>query len=319
VIRLGAGGRVADRIPTERRAPMDWDKLRIFHAVADAGSLTHAGEALHLSQSAVSRQIRALELSLDTTLFRRHARGLLLTEQGEMLFEATRDMARQLEATAARIRDSEDEVFGELRVTTTTGFGTLWLAPRLPRLFELHPNLKIDLMLEERLLDLPMREADLAIRMKEPSQADLVRRRLMEVHIRLYASSAYVERNGLPRSTEDLGDHRLITQSPTSPQVRAGADFIQPMLAGNARSHLTVNSYFGILQATLHGLGIGALPDYITGDSPDLIRILPDAQSASIPVYIAYVSDLRHSKRVTAFRDFILEETTTYKRSLKGE
>ena len=105
---------------------MDWDKLRIFHAVADAGSLTHAGETLHLSQSAVSRQIRALELSLDTTLFRRHARGLLLTEQGEMLFEATRDMARQLDATAARIRDSEDEVFGELRVTTTTGFGTLW-------------------------------------------------------------------------------------------------------------------------------------------------------------------------------------------------
>jgi DNA-binding transcriptional LysR family regulator len=298
---------------------MDWDKLRIFHAVADAGSLTHAGESLHLSQSAVSRQIRALELSLDTTLFRRHARGLLLTEQGEMLFEATREMARQLDATAARIRDSEDEVFGELRVTTTTGFGTLWLAPRLPRLFELYPNLKIDLMLEERLLDLPMREADLAIRMKEPSQADLVRRRLMEVHIRLYASSGYVERHGLPRSPEDLVDHRLITQSPTSPQVRAGADFVQPLLAGNTHSHLTVNSYFGILQAALQGLGIGALPDYITQDSPDLVRVLPDAESAPIPVYIAYVSDLRHSKRITAFRDFILEEISAFKRQTKDE
>lgn len=298
---------------------MDWDKLRIFHAVADAGSLTHAGETLHLSQSAVSRQIRALELSLDTTLFRRHARGLLLTEQGEMLFEATRDMARQLDATAARIRDSEDEVFGELRVTTTTGFGTLWLAPRLPRLFDLYPNLKIDLMLEERLLDLPMREADLAIRMKEPSQADLVRRRLMEVHIRLYASSAYVERHGLPLTPEDLVDHRLITQIPTSPQARAGADFVQPYLAGNTHSHLTVNSYFGILQATLQGLGIGALPDYITQDSPDLVRVLPEAESAPIPVYIAYVSDLRHSKRITAFRDFILEEISAYKRLTKGD
>jgi DNA-binding transcriptional LysR family regulator len=298
---------------------MDWDKLRIFHAVADAGSLTHAGETLHLSQSAVSRQIRALELSLDTTLFRRHARGLLLTEQGEMLFEATRDMARQLEATAARIRDSEDEVFGELRVTTTTGFGTLWLAPRLPRLFDLYPNLKIDLMLEERLLDLPMREADLAIRMKEPSQADLVRRRLMEVHIRLYASSAYVERHGLPLTPEDLVDHRLITQIPSSPQARAGADFVQPYLAGNMHSHLTVNSYFGILQATLQGLGIGALPDYITQDSPDLVRVLPEAESAPIPVYIAYVSDLRHSKRITAFRDFILEEISAYKRLTKDD
>ena len=168
---------------------MDWDKLRIFHAVADAGSLTHAGDTLHLSQSAVSRQIRALEESLDTTLFRRHARGLLLTEQGELLFETTRSMTKRLDATAARIRDSEDEVFGELRVTTTTGFGTLWLAPRLHRLFERYPNLKIDLMLEERILDLPMREADVAIRLKEPSQAELIRRRLMEVHIRLYAST----------------------------------------------------------------------------------------------------------------------------------
>jgi len=228
-------------------------------------------------------------------------------------------MARKLEATAARIRDSEDEVFGELRVTTTTGFGTLWLAPRLPRLFELYPKLKIDLMLEERLLDLPMREADLAIRMKEPSQADLVRRRLMEVHIRLYASSAYVERRGLPLTVEDLVDHRLITQIPASPQVRAGADFVQPFLAGNSHSHLTVNNYFGILQATLQGLGIGALPDYITQDSHDLVRVLPEAESAPIPVYIAYVTDLRHSKRVTAFRDFILEEISAYRRLAKGE
>ena len=146
---------------------MDWDKLRIFHAVADKGSLTHAGDILHLSQSAVSRQIRALEESLSVTLFHRHARGLILTEQGELLFDATKQMVRRLDAATARIRDSEDEVFGELRVTTTTGFGTLWLAPRLASLYAKYPSLKIDLMLEERVLDLPMREADVAIRMKE--------------------------------------------------------------------------------------------------------------------------------------------------------
>src|SRR6056297_83760 len=109
---------------------MDWDKLRIFHAVADAGSLTHAGDTLHLSQSAVSRQIRALEESLDVVLFHRHARGLILTEQGELLFDATRAIRKRLEAAEARIRDSADGIHGELRVTTTTGFGTLWLAPR---------------------------------------------------------------------------------------------------------------------------------------------------------------------------------------------
>jgi DNA-binding transcriptional LysR family regulator len=296
---------------------MDWDKLRIFHAVADAGSLTHAGDTLHLSQSAVSRQIRALEESLNTTLFRRHARGLLLTEQGEMLFEATRSMTKRLDATAARIRDSEEEVFGELRVTTTTGFGTLWLAPRLPRLFERYPNLRIDLMLEERVLDLAMREADVAIRLKEPSQAELIRRRILEVQIRLYASRSYIEKHGLPTTIEELSAHRLISQSPASPQVRAGADFVQPLLAQAQSSSLTVNNYFGILQGVIHGLGIGSLPDYLTVDHPDLVNVLPNEQSAPIPTYLAYVEELRHSKRVGAFRDFIIEEVNAFKR--KGE
>jgi DNA-binding transcriptional LysR family regulator len=107
-------------------------------------------------------------------------------------------MTKRLDAAAARIRDSEEEVFGELRVTTTIGFGSLWLAPRLPALYEKYPDLKIDLMLEERLLDLPMREADVAIRMKEPSQADLIRRRLMSINMRLYASPRYIEKNGMP-------------------------------------------------------------------------------------------------------------------------
>ncbi len=293
---------------------MDWDKLRIFHAVADAGSLTHAGDALHLSQSAVSRQIRALEEGLNTTLFRRHARGLILTEQGELLFEATRMMSKRLESTAARIRDSEDEVFGELRVTTTTGFGTMWLVPRLPRLFDLYPNLKIDLMLEERILDLPMREADVAIRMKEPSQADLIRRRLMDVQIKFYASRGYIERYGLPKSAEELTGHRPITQSPASHQVRAGAEFVQPYLSSNPRSHLTMNNYFGILQGVIHGLGIGSLPDYVTSDFPDLVNVLPEVGSEKIPVYLAYVEELRHSKRIGAFRDFVLEEITAFRR-----
>jgi DNA-binding transcriptional LysR family regulator len=297
---------------------MDWDKLRIFHAVADAGSLTHAGETLHLSQSAVSRQIRALEESLNTTLFRRHARGLLLTEQGELLFETTRTMSKRLDATEARIRDTENDVYGDLRVTTTMGFGTLWLMPRLPRLFEHYPELKIDLMLEERLLDLQMREADVAIRMKEPSQADLVRRRLMTTQIKFYATKDYLAKHGGPKTAKDLSKHRLITQSPSSPQVRAGAEFVQPLLA-DQRQLLHVNNYFGIMQGVRNAVGIGALPDYITADFPDLVNVLPDLASAAIPVYLAFVEELRHSKRVCAFRDFVVEELSTYKRQIAGE
>ncbi|WP_102109894.1 LysR family transcriptional regulator [Oceaniglobus roseus] len=287
---------------------MDWDKLRIFHAVADAGSLTHAGDALHLSQSAVSRQIRALEESLNTTLFHRHARGLILTEQGELLHDATKAMARRLDTAAARIRDSEEEVFGELRVTTTTGFGSLWLAPRLPTLFKKYPDLKIDLMLEERVLDLPMREADVAIRMKEPSQADLIRKRLMNIRMRLYASPQYLAEAGTPRRLSDLSNHRLICQNPGSHQVQAGAILVQELLTYDIPSLLTVNNYFGALQAVLSNLGIGVLPDYVIEDFPAIVRVLPDVESGDVPVFLAYPEELRQSKRVQAFRDFVVEE-----------
>lgn len=297
---------------------MDWDKLRIFHAVADAGSLTHAGDTLHLSQSAVSRQIRNLEQSLHVTLFHRHARGLILTEQGELMFDATRAMAMRLEAAEARIRDSKDEVFGKLRVTTTIGFGTLWLAPRLTALYEKFPDLNIDLMLEERVLDLPMREADVAIRMKEPSQADLVRRRLMTVTLKLYALPAYLEAHGTPLSLSDLADHRIISQNSSAPQVAASATLIRRLFASEIGSHLRVNNYFGILQGVIQGLGIGVLPDYLTEDFPSLVNVLPEETSYEVPVYLAYPEELRHSRRVEAFRDFVLDEVIAHRRHNKA-
>ena len=298
---------------------MDWDKLRIFHAVADAGSLTHAGDTLHLSQSAVSRQIRALEESLNTVLFHRHARGLILTEQGELLFDATKTMNKRIDAAAARIRDSEEEVFGELRVTTTTGIGTIWLAPRLYKLYETYPDLKIDLMMEERVLDLPMREADVAIRMKEPSQADLIRKRLMFVRIGLYATREYIARHGAPETLDDMKNHRLIFQNPKSPQVLAGQNLVRELMTYEIGSTLTVNNYFGVLQAAIHNLGIGMLPDYVTHAIDTMVRVLPDVESMEVPVYLAYPEELRHSKRIEAFRNFVENEILEDKRKSRQE
>lgn len=298
---------------------MDWDKLRIFHAVADAGSLTHAGDKLNLSQSAVSRQIRALEESLNSTLFHRHARGLILTEQGELLFDATSAMSKRLDAAAARIRDSEEEVFGELRVTTTFGFGTLWLAPRLPKLYEKYPDLKVDLMLEERVLDLPMREADVAIRMKEPSQADLIRKRLMTVRMQLYASREYLDQHGTPAGIDDIKHHRLICQNTNAAQVGAGALLVQELITHNPQSMLTVNNYFGVLQGVLHNLGIGVLPDYVTHDFPDLVHVMTETESADVPVFLAYPEELRHSQRIAAFRDFVQEEIIAHRKQLRQQ
>ncbi|MGR3540199.1 MAG: LysR family transcriptional regulator [Hasllibacter sp.] len=294
---------------------MDWDKLRIFHAVADAGSLTAAGDTLHLSQSAVSRQIRGLEEQLNTTLFHRHARGLILTEQGELLFDATRAMTKRLDTASARIRDSEEEVFGELRVTTTVGFGTLWLAPRLSRLYDSYPDLNLDLMMEERVLDLPMREADVAIRMKEPTQADLVRKKLMSIRMALFATREYLDRNGTPEREDAIGRHRLICQNPGSIQVAAGAQLVQRLMGQDIPNVLWVNNYFGVGQAVLNHLGIGVLPNYMAGDDRRLVRVLPDLRSAEVPVFLAYPEELRSSRRVAAFRDFVVGEIAEARRA----
>ncbi len=254
---------------------------------------------------------------MNTTLFHRHARGLILTEQGELLFDATKSMNKRLEAASARIRDSEEEVFGDLRVTTTTGFGTLWLAPRLPALYEKYPDLKIDLMLEERVLDLPMREADVAIRMKEPSQADLIRKRLMSVRMRLYATKTYLEQNGTPQTLEEMGSHRLICQSLNSIQVAAGATLVQHLMTQDIPNRFTVNNYFGVLQGILNNIGIGVLPDYLTEDFGDLVRVLPDLESGEVPVFLAYPEELRQSKRISAFRDFVQDEIFAHRRKIR--
>ncbi|MEM0922972.1 MAG: LysR family transcriptional regulator [Pseudomonadota bacterium] len=294
---------------------MDWDKLRVFHAVADAGSLTHAGEQLHLSQSAISRQIRGLEEQLKATLFHRHARGLLLTEQGELLYEATREMTRRLTAAGARIRDSKDQVFGELRVTATAGFGTLFLAPRLDKLFDEYPSLSVNMILTERMLDLPMREADVAIRMAAPQQADLVRRPLMDVQMRLYASQSYIERRGRPENMAQLADHRLIMFSPDASQPREADIWLHRFRRAEDHAHLMINSYFGILKGAINDLGIAALPDYVVREYPDLVNVMPEEASAPFQVFFTYPEELRRSQRVIAFRDFILREIAEFQAS----
>jgi len=144
---------------------MDWDKLRIFHAAAEAGSFTHAGEVLNLSQSAVSRQVSALEYDLGVTLFNRHARGLILTEQGDDLYRTAHDVFMKLEAAQARLTDSKARPSGTLRVATTIGLASTWLTARINNFIDLYPDIDLQLQLADNELDLNMRESDVAIRL----------------------------------------------------------------------------------------------------------------------------------------------------------
>jgi DNA-binding transcriptional LysR family regulator len=287
---------------------MDWDKLRVFHAVAEAGSFTHAGDTLNLSQSAVSRQISALEEALQVPLFHRHARGLILTEQGEALNRTVREVFAKLAMTEALLTESKEKPAGRLKVTTTVGFGSSWLAPRLQDFFEMYPDVSVALLLDDLELDLAMREADVAIRMHAPKQPDLVQRHLMTMSWQICAAPEYLKIHGVPQRPEDLDEHRLVLfgeyHQPV-PDINWLAE--AGRRPGNPRrALLEVNSTQAVLLAIRSGLGLGALPDFMVSQNPDLVQVLPDLKAPKVEVYFVYPEELRNSKRVAVFRDFLL-------------
>jgi len=290
---------------------MDWDKLRIFHAVASAGSFTHAGQMLALSQSAVSRQISALEEEIATPLFQRHARGLTLTDEGELLYGAVSDVLGRLAQAEEALKNAQAAPRGSLKITSSHGLGTYWLLPRLKEFMQEFPELQVHLLFEDRELDLAQREADLALRMRAPIQADLIQRKLFTVHYHLYATEEYLARVGSPETVEDLLRHTLISYGETAaPEIRDVNWLIEMTRRfgpnGGARA-LRINNLTGILHAVESGVGLAALPDYLAETRRHLIRVLPDVEGPSFDVHLVYPDAMRQSKRVAAFRDFLVK------------
>lgn len=290
---------------------MDWDKLRIFHAVAEQGSITQAGETLHLSQSAVSRQVHALEQTIGAPLFHRHPRGLLLTSQGEILFETTAQIVHQLNAATGEIRGVKEGVYGGLRITSTVDFGLLWLTPRLPKLLSLHPGLFIDLNMTESVLDLPMRAADVAIRQRKPKQADVIAKEIWASPAGLYATQTYLDRAGTPETRTELARHVLVRYTQQAPQPVEDLDWLFVERAGETplRARITVNSQMGIFESVRQDVGIGILPEYLAREG-GFVRVLPTVKGPKIPLQFVYASEMRQSKRVSVLKKFIENEIT---------
>ncbi|MCU0987891.1 MAG: LysR family transcriptional regulator [Acetobacteraceae bacterium] len=287
---------------------MDWDKLRVFHAVAEAGSFTHAGETLNLSQSAVSRQISALEEALAVPLFHRHARGLILTEQGETLNRTVREVFAKLAMTETLLTESKEKPTGKLKVTTTVAFGSTWLAPRLKDFLDHYPEITLSVVLDDAELDLAMREADVAIRMHPPRQPDLVQRHLLTISWGVFASKEYLARAGTPERAEDVPDHKLVLYGdyrPPVPDINWLGE-VGRKQGAQRKPALEMNSIFGMLLAVRSGLGIAALPDYMGEETAGLVRILPELKAPRVDAYFVYPEELRNSKRVAVFRDFLL-------------
>lgn len=290
---------------------MDWDRVRIFYAAAEAGSLTRAGEVLGLSQSAVSRQVSALEQELDVSLFHRHARGLVLTEQGELLFRTAREVVSKLEQTRASLSDSREKPHGELKITANVSLGGNWLTPRLSEFLDLYPDIRLQVILADDELDLAMREADVALRLRAPVQADLIRRRLFAVHFHLYAAPEYLKRHGAPQSVADLDNHRLIAFGGDIPGYLE--DINWHISTGRPKNDLrtpimVANALTALLHAAETGMGIAVLPDYVVDQSAPLVRVLPGEAMPHLDCYLVYPEALKQVARVQVFRDFLVSK-----------
>ena len=290
---------------------MDWDRLRIFHDVAEAGSFTHAGATLNLSQSAVSRQVSALEDSLSVKLFHRHARGLILTEQGELLFHTTAHVFHELALVENRLREAKERPQGPLKVTTTVAFGSVWLTSRIKEFIEYYPDISLSLVLDDGETDISMREADVAIRMWPPRQPNLVQRHLMNVRYHIYAAPEYLDKHGVPETAAELDRHALIVYGESAtPPVEQGNWLLETDLprGRKRKAALRVNNVYGIFRAVQSGLGIGALPEYMSREVDNLIEILPQMRGPTFDTYFVYPEELRDSKRISVFRDFLLRK-----------
>ncbi len=294
---------------------MDWDKLKIFHAVAEAGNFTKATYALNLSQSAISRQIQSLELELKTQLFERHARGLSLTENGEYLFKTAREVISKLKDVESALIDKKDKPSGKLTVTTFVSFGTTWLTPRIQEFMKLNPEMEIELVFDDKELDLSTRQADIGIWARRPKKLNYIQKKLIDINYHIYGSTKYLEKHGHPKTVSELNKHKFISYGKGAPSPVFNPDWALKLgLKDNKKRKpvMKVNSVYGLLLAVQSGVGLAALPDYITVSVPNIVKVLPNIEGPKTEAYFVYPQSLKDTARIIAFRNFLYSKVSEW-------
>jgi len=294
---------------------MDWDKLKIFHAVAEAGSFTKATINLNLSQSAISRQIQSLEHNLKVQLFERHARGLTLTENGGYLFKTAHDVISKLKEVETTLGDQKNKPSGKLSVTTVVSFGTTWLTPRIQEFMELNPEMEIELIFDDKELDLSLRQADIGIWMRKPKQLNYIQKKIMNINYHIYGSVKYLEKNGYPKSISDLNNHKFISYGKGTPSPVFNPDWALKLGTKDQKKRkpiMKVNSVYGLLLAVQSGVGLAALPDYLTIKQPNIVKVLPSVEGPITEAHFVYPESLKNVARVQAFRNFLYSKISEW-------
>jgi len=294
---------------------MDWDKLKIFYAVAEAGSFTSATVVLNISQSAISRQIQSLEEDLNVKLFERHARGLILTENGEYVYKTAREVISKLKEVETSLGDKKNKPTGKLTVSTVVSFGTTWLTPRIKEFMQLNPEIEIELIFDDKELDLSTRQADIGIFMRRPKQLSYIQRKLININYHIYGSPKYLEKHGYPKTVKDLDKHKFISFGRGAPSPVYNPDWALKLGMKDNKKRKTimkVNSVYGLLLAVQSGVGLAALPDYLTVKQPNIVKVLPKIEGPITEAYFVYPESLKNEARVKAFRNFLYSKISEW-------
>ena len=295
---------------------MDWDKLKIFHTVAEASSFTKASTILNLSQSAISRQIQSLESDLKIKLFERHARGLVLTDNGNYLFKTAHEVITKLKDVESNLSEEKDKLSGKITVTTVVSFGTTWLTPRIKEFMSLHPNIEVELIFDDKELDLSTRQADIGIWMRKPKQLNYIMKKFVNFHYHIYGSNDYLEKNGYPKNLNDLNKHKFISYGRGTPSPVFDPDWplkIGSKVGKKRKPIMRVNSVYGLLLAVQSGVGLAALPDYIAHNVNNITKVLPNESGPHTETHFVYPASLKNVARVTAFRNFLFSTVNEWK------
>jgi len=287
---------------------MNWDDVRIFLAVARAGQILGAARRLELNHATVSRRLAALEEALRTKLFRRLTTGSELTPGPPRMADIAERMEADANYVSAEIADEGAEISGTVRIGAPDGFGVAFLAQRLGRLTALHRELTIQLVPVPRSFSLSRREADIAITVDRPTEGRLVAGKLVDYTLGLFASRAYAESHGLPRSPGELSDHTLIGYVPdliVSPSLDYAAEF-----SPDWRSAFAISSALGQAEAVRAGAGIGILHTFVARSMPELVpvEIVRPIRRAYWLVYHESVRPLRRVQAVASFIAKAVEE-----------
>ena len=295
---------------------MDWDKLKIFHNVALDLNISEAAHKMNISHSSISRQISALERDLKVSLFKRHARGLTLTEQGKILFKTAHDIFGKIALTEAKLTESKENPTGPLTIAATVAFGTTWLAPRIEKFTNSYPDIDVSIIIENKYTDLAQGEADVALRLTEPTQMDLIRFPLYEFQFKIYSSPEYIEKFGIPKDVSELPNHKIVafgdSVEPSIPDVNCILDLLPKNIKVKT---LFISNMYGVMRAIGGGAGIGALPEYMRISNNNLVPILPTVDTPKTIIYFTYPPELKGSKKIEALRDFLVREVNKEKKS----